>query len=437
MRCDKPVVVVSAHTMGLAVVRALGEAGVPVYVLHHDARDFAHRSRYVRGEWVIPPPRREEQAFIDAIVRHADRLSGAMLVPTSDDAVAAVSRHKPALARHYVVACPDWAVTRNVIEKSRTYALAAWAGVATPKTVTPASLEAAVEGGARIGYPLVLKPSQSHLFYARFGSKLVVVRDEPELTRHWRAARDAGLDVVLQELVPGPDSAVVNYNAYTWGDGPGVEFTARQLRKAPPHLGSPRVVVSERIDEVLEAGRSTLGALGFEGFACTELKRDERDGRYKVLDVNGRHNLSGLLAVRCGINFPLLQYRHLMYGELPERRDFEPGVCWTDFFRDAGYGLRYLLEERLSPWEHLAPYLGRGCDAVFDRADLRPFVGRGRSLAASALGRFRGAVRPLNEPAPEPERKPGWNSGTDSGLESIEHRAQSATPSAAPAVSRR
>ncbi len=42
-----PALVVSGHTMALAVVRALGEAGVPVVVLHYDARDFAQASRYV------------------------------------------------------------------------------------------------------------------------------------------------------------------------------------------------------------------------------------------------------------------------------------------------------------------------------------------------------------------------------------------------------
>ena len=30
------------------------------------------------------------------------------------------------------------------------------------------------------------------------------------------------------------------------------------------------------------------------------MKRDARDGRYKLLEINARHNMSSLLAVRCG-----------------------------------------------------------------------------------------------------------------------------------------
>ncbi len=382
---EKPAVVVSAHTMALGVVRALGEAGVPVFVMHHDPRDMAHVSRHVKGAFQVPPPHREEKAFVRALLGHGERLRGAMLVPASDGALAAISRNRALLERDYVVACPEWVVARRFIEKRCTYALAADVGLAAPVTVEVRSAEEARDAAARLGFPLLVKPSQSHLYYARFHRKMVEVRDVDSLVEHVSAARAAGLDVVLQELVPGADSEVVNYNAYAWGGRPLVEFTARQLRKAPPRLGSPRVVVSERIEAVLEPGRRILAALGIEGFACTELKRDPRDGRYKVLDVNGRHNLSGLLAVRCGINFPLIEYRHRMNGELPRALPFREGVYWTDVFRDVGYGLRYALEERCTLRAFLAPYLGPGCDAILDRRDLRPFLARARYLAGSAV----------------------------------------------------
>jgi len=399
-RSEKPVVVVSAHTMALAAVRALGEAGVPVFVLRHDARDMAHVSRHVRDAFVVPAPQDDEAAFVDAVVRLAPLFRGAMLLPASDEALASVSRHKQRLARDYVVACPDFPVAQAVLEKRRTYAAAARAGVPVPTTLQPASLEEASADATRLGYPLIVKPSQSHLFAARFGRKMAVVHDDAELVEHLGAARRAGLEVVLQEIVPGDDAEVVNYNAY-WCDGrPAVEFTARQLRKAPPRFGSPRAVVSERIDEVLEPGRRILAALGFEGFACVELKRDPRDGRYKVLDVNGRPNLSGLLAVRCGVNFPLLQYRHLMYGEPPRAGPATEGVYWTDLFRDLAYTLRDGLSERHPLASYVAPYLARHCDATVELSDLRPALARARWAAQTLASRVPRWVREAVSPTP-------------------------------------
>ena len=395
---EKPVVVVSAHTMALAAIRALGEAGVPVFVLRHDARDMAHVSRHVRAAFSVPAPQDDEEAFVAAVARYAQLFRGAMLLPASDEALAAVSRHKERLARDYVVACPDWAVTRTLIEKRRTYALAAGAGVPVPVTLEPASLEEACAAAARLGYPLLVKPSQSHLFAARFGRKMALVHDDAELAEHFGAALRARIDVVLQEVVPGDDGEAVNYNAYRCEGRPAVEFTARQLRKAPPRFGSPRAVVSARVDEVLEPGRRMLDALGLEGFACIELKRDARDGRYKVLDVNGRPNLSGILAVRCGVNFPLLQYRHLMYGEPPRAGPAAEGVYWTDVFRDAAYTLRYGRSERRPLRSYVAPYLARHCDATVELADLRPALARARWMVRASASLPRRALAAASPP---------------------------------------
>jgi D-aspartate ligase len=372
--------------MALGVVRALGEAGVPVYVARYDRRDMAHVSRWVREAFVVPPPQLREEDHVDALLRLPQRLDGAVLMPASDEAVVALARHRARLAKRFVVAAPPWAVVRNFIEKRRTYALVEEAGVPAPRTTTPRSVEEAREAAERFGFPLLLKPSQSHLFYERFGRKMLVVGGMAELEARLAEVQAAGIEVMVQEIVPGDDTEVVNYNAYVVGGRPVAEFTARQLRKAPPHFGSPRVVRSERIEGLFAPGRAVLRAIGLEdGFACSEFKRDPRDGRYRIVDVNGRHNLSGLLAVRCGLNFPLLQYRHLVNGEVPRAARFREGLYWTDVVRDAGYSLRWLLHERYAPWTWLAPYLGPGCDAIFELGDLRPFLHRCTSLVASVL----------------------------------------------------
>ncbi len=379
-----PAVVVSGHTMALAVVRSLGEAGVPVAVMHYDARDIAQASRYVVADVTLPSPLADESRFVDALVDQGRRFEGAILVPASDEAAVAVSRHKSRLQEHYVVATPEWEITERFIDKSRTAALADANGIPAPRTVVPRSPEDLEALAAEIGLPLLLKPAESHLFFEQFRRKMFRVETLADLRSRYALAVDAGLTVMLQEIIPGPDSSVVNYNAYFWQGDALAEFTARQLRKAPPTLGSPRVAVSERIPGVIEPGRAILRAMGFYGFACTEFKLDSRDGTYKLIEVNGRHNLSGMLAVRCGVNFPLLQYRHLAEGILPTPARFRQGVYWTDLFRDAGYSLAYLRRQPIRPADCLAPYARRHCDAILDRHDMAPFWARFRYLARNA-----------------------------------------------------
>jgi D-aspartate ligase len=266
--------------------------------------------------------------------------------------------------------------------------------VPTPRTFVPSSTEEAEWQAESIGFPLLVKPCESHLFYERFKRKMFRVDTMAALRSAYGDAAAAGLSVMLQEIIPGADSSVVNYNSYTSDGAPVAEFTARQLRKAPPVLGSPRVARSERIPEVIEPGRKILAAMRFEGFSCTEFKQDRRDGVYKLMEVNGRHNLSGILAVRCGMNFPLIQYRHLTEGALPETATFQSGVYWTDFYRDAGYSVAFIRSDRYSPRAYVAPYARRHCDAIFDRHDMGPFWARFRFLAKSVGASARRSLIP-------------------------------------------
>jgi len=127
---------------------------------------------------------------------------------------------------------------------------------------------------------------------------------------------------------------------------------------------------------VIEPGRKILKAMGFYGYACTEFKKDTRDGVYKLMEVNGRHNLSTLLAVRCGINFPWLEYQHLVENEQPTAQDFKTGIYWIDITSDVGYSLGYLKQERYSLRQYLRPYFNQHVFAIFDLKDIRPFIRR-------------------------------------------------------------
>jgi predicted ATP-grasp superfamily ATP-dependent carboligase len=196
---------------------------------------------------------------------------------------------------------------------------------------------------------------------------------------------DSGLEVMLQEIIPGDDNEVVNYNAYFWNGEPLIEFTAQHIRNAPPWFGSPRVVLSKQIPEVLVPGRKILKALNFNGYACVEFKRDPRDGQYKLMEVNGRHNLSTLLAVKCGINFPWFEYKHLSNGQIPSISGFQTGIYWIDIFRDLGYSAAYLLKEHYSLQQYLKPYFNPHVFAIFDIRDTKPFFKRFTFLVKKAF----------------------------------------------------
>jgi len=363
--------------------------GVPIIAVYYDEKDMGYVSRYVHESMRSPHPEYAEDEFIEFLVDCAARFEGSFLVPASDATLAAVSRHKDLLKSHYVVACTDWETTKLFVDKKYTYELAEQAGVPAPKTAVPLSTEDVERYAETALYPCLVKPCQGHLYFDVFHKKMVKADTFDQMLAAYRQATDAGFEVMLQEFIPGDASHGVNYNSYSVDGEARVEFTAAKIRNAPRDTGSPCVAMSAHVPEVIEPGRRILRAMEFHGYACTEFKRDQRDGVYKLMEVNGRHNLSSLLAVRCGINFPWIHYEHLIHGIVPTALDYEEGMYWIDLLRDVSCSPGYLFKERYSVAEYLKPYFGPRVFAILDSDDPKPFRKRCTGLAKTALGRLR------------------------------------------------
>jgi predicted ATP-grasp superfamily ATP-dependent carboligase len=362
--------------MGLGVIRALGVMGVPVIAIYYNRDDMGYVSRYVSERFHFPHPELEVHHFIDELIKLASRFPDTPLFPVSDESLKVVSKHKAQLQRYFKVACAEWEIVQQLIEKNYTYTLAAEEGIPIPKTTTPKSEEDIAIFGKNLEYPCLVKPVESHRYYALFRRKIVKVYNIDQMLAAYRQAAAAGLDVILQELIPGHDSLGVNYNSYFWDGEPLLEFTAQKVRSAPPELGSPCVARSQLVPEVLESGRKLLKAMGYYGYSCSEFKLDPRDGVYKLMEVNGRHNLSTLLAVRCGLNFPWLHYRHLVEGVIPQQTAYREGLYWIDMERDLTYVPNLLFHEKESMSRIIRPYVSPHTSAVFDIRDPKPFFKR-------------------------------------------------------------
>jgi len=385
---EKPVVVLSGFTPGLGVIRSLGMMGVPITVIYHEKKEVGYSSKFVSEKLKAPNPQSQEEAYIEYLMECGRRYAGCLLIPASDETIAAVSRHKKSLEEYYVVACTEWAITEKFIDKRLTYEIAAQHGIPAPRSSFPHSEEDVANYASEALFPCLVKPSQSHRYHTELQKKMTVVQNLDQMLSAYREAKSKDLDVILQEYIPGETEMGANYNSYNWDGQTLVEFTAHKIRNAPPDTGSPCVLISKEIEEVLEPGRRILRALGFYGYACTEFKKDPRDGVYKLMEVNGRHNLSTLLSVRCGLNFPWIQYQHLMKGVLPKQLPYETGIYWIDISRDIGYRLLNLTKEHYTLTQLVDPYIKPHVFATFDSQDPKPALKKSTLVLDTAISKL-------------------------------------------------
>ena len=142
-------------------------------------------------------------------------------------------------------------------------------------------------------YPTFVKPSRIHeIKETMAGQKGWIVRNESEFHDLQKQLPDSENSLIVQEIVPGPESNISLHCAYLDAEGrPRQSFTGRKLRRYPPGFGSASMVISEIGEEAREISERFLTAIGFHGIAASEFKRDPRDGQLKLMEINPRPSL--------------------------------------------------------------------------------------------------------------------------------------------------
>jgi len=362
-----------SYANGLGVIRDLGVNGVPILGLDTDVHALGFSSRYAAG-LVCPSPQHDEEAFLTFLEELGARLpQRGVLFPTHDEYVWALSRNAARLERYYYLPFSRWDVMQRLHDK-RAQLEAAWnAGVDTPKTMfidTPDELEAAAR---EVPYPAVLKPVDSLAFKQRFQRHLLDVGSPDDLRRIYPSVADLGT-LMLQERVPGGDAELFSVGSYLdVRSRPLAVFTGHKIRQSPAGAGSARLGVSRWDTELAEAGLHLLVELGYHGISQVEFKRDARDGRYCLMEVNARHWMWHALSTACGVNLSLVAYRDTIGRPFLAQRQID-GLKWVVATKDAPLAAREMWRRQLSPLEWARSLKGARVDGVLSLRDPLPGI---------------------------------------------------------------
>ncbi len=365
-------VVIGGDYQGLGIVRSLGRRGVPVLVLDNE-HSVARYSRYASGA-VHVANLRDEAATIACLLELGRRrgLDGWVLFPTRDETVAALSRHRAELAPWFRVATPEWDAVQWIWDKRNTYARARELDIAAPATWLVRSeddLEAVTADP-----PYVVKPAiKEHFFYAT-RVKAWRANSRQELRHAFRraSAQVGAEEVMIQELIPGDGRQQFAYCAM-FKDGRALgSMTVCRLRQHPPEFGRASTYVETvEAPHLEEVSERFLRAIGYYGLVEMEYKLDPRDGRYKLLDVNGRTWGYHSLGAAAGVDFPYLLFADQLGLPTTQGRA-RAGVRWVRLATDLPVGLLDAWAGR-QRWSAYWRSLRRAnTEAVFSRRDPWP-----------------------------------------------------------------
>jgi D-aspartate ligase len=333
------VVVGVGWVAGLAAIRSLGRAGIRVLAVDDRSSALGFRSRYAEAH--VAPARTG-----DAYVAFLRELGPGVVFPTHDDDLETIARNRSELA--FSCPFPGWDVLDRAQDKREQVAAAIRAGVAVPVTSD--------RPGDDVILPALVKPARAPEFRRRFGVKAFRCETRAELEEAFERA--SGFEPLVQEWIPGDDDALYTLGSYVAEDGRALGiFSGRKLRQTPRSIGTARVAEAVWADEVVDQGLALIHQLGLWGISQVEFKRDPRDGRFKLIEVNPRLWEWHGLAAACGVDLPLIAYRDVTGEAVEPVRMRAGGKRWA-----------ITLTRRARPRPQRPPYV----DAMWARDDPRP-----------------------------------------------------------------
>lgn len=324
-----------ACVMGdMDLVRPLGLGGIRCAVVAPQGSALAH-SRYTEQMLPFEMEGAGDDELVEALVGFgSSQAQRPVLYFEEDSQLLMVSRHRDRLATAFRFTLPEAGFIEQLVDKARFQRLAEELSLPVPRTRVLHPRPGSRPPDLDLRYPLVLKPLTRRESWAAIerGAKAVQVDGVDDLGALWPRLTAAGIDLLAQEMIPGPESDIESYHVYVDARREVAgEFTGRKIRTYPATYGhSTALTITDirgQAADVAALGRDVAARIGLRGVAKFDFKRDP-GGRLYLLEINPRFNLWHHLGAVAGVNLPALVYADLTGRERPRAAVARPGPCW-------------------------------------------------------------------------------------------------------------
>ena len=329
----------AAQRQGLVAIRALGQSGLRVGALEVRRRTPAFHSRWCTSSELVPDVARNADAYVDAVLEHVSHVRARAVICASDGSLEALRARRGDVEQLARLPLPSERALQFAVEKERCLSLASSLGIRIPKSVHVTDVRDVNGAVAELGLPLVVKPNSSWAHDGSHGTRLGprAVLTKAEAAVAVREVCEAGGTALLQELLPGRREAVSLFRA----DGRIWARFAQVAYRMLPALGGSSIL-RESVPlppDAAEASDALASACDLDGYSEIEFRRDAA-GRAVLMEINPRLSASVEIAVRAGVNFPLLLYRWAVGEPLEPVAGYRSGlrVRWL------GGDIKWLIE---------------------------------------------------------------------------------------------
>lgn len=301
-----------------------------------------------------------------------------ILIACGDRYTELICSHKHWLSDYFIVPYIDLELKNRLENKEDFYNICEEYGLDYPATVMlhkddkpPFDLP--------FDYPIAVKASDS-IEYVDLdfpGKKKAYKANSPaELEQIFSDIYGAGYTgtLIVQDFIPGDDATMYVLNSYSDANG---KVQAMCLGHCvledytPAGIGNYNAIIQEGIQEVYDKYKAFLEAIGFVGFSNFDIKYDERDGRYKVFEINIRQGRSSFFTTVSGCNLvTYLVNDRIVHRQKPEVHYHNDPALWLHV--PTRLVLEYAPERVLPQIRRMMSAKKTDCTLLYDQ-DMTPY----------------------------------------------------------------
>jgi len=374
---ENPVLVLGGNLTGLKIAREFGKYGLDVYLVTDKESDIALKSKHWKERIIVHRPWNCE--LLKRLLRRMAKTTTKRLViyPVTDLDALNLSKIKDELQDDYYFVVGERDATEMLVIKSKFYRALSKTSIEFPATFFPEDLASAKRIGKDLSYPVFIRPSITQSFTKVFGvNKGFIAKSHMELLNYYRLATSKNVEVMFQEIISGPPYNSIQLEGYFNKEFCSTGLFARQrLRIWPPDFGNTTLCVSVKISNFSFEGKQMsdfLKTLCYNGLASAEYKKDLRDGRNKLLEINARPWLHFWLSAECGNNILLSSYLDAIGQETEYTKGGVAGIKSIHLDNDIVAGVKMFQEGKLGILEWFSSLKGVRQSALLDKTDLVP-----------------------------------------------------------------
>lgn len=307
--------------IGLALIRELGEANIPVIGIALNENAIGLESRYLHGRAILKNPR-TEKGLVE-LQSIGKRYGAGILLTISEVNIKWLIENKKKLTMLKVIA-PFADVFAIALDKTKTLAVAKFCGIDIPISESPKSWKDIEKIAHNFPFPAVLKWSDPNKISKNLlGHNIKFLKTEyiysAEEYLH-ASKRYCAIEhwPLIQEYCPGIGLG----QFFFMHEGKAVRrFQHVRIAEWPPEGGFSSVcdcVPLDQFQELQEKSIQLLQEIGWEGVAMVEYRYNPENKRAVLMEINGRFWGSFPLAYYSGAGFGVLSYSLQGQGIMPD-----------------------------------------------------------------------------------------------------------------------